>query len=367
MLTLLPPDLDESAKSTGALERKRSVRSGAELLRLAMAYGVCGLSLRGISAWASVSGVAKMSDVAILKRLRKCGDWLNLLITQKLAERMSFPELFCRGRRLRIADASCVNRPGRKGTDWRLHLSFQLGSMLIDDAQLTGAEGGETLRRFAVTEGDVLLGDRIYGERRGIAGVVASGGDVVVRISWQNMPLQNPDGTTFDILEHARALGQTEPGEWAVKTAPCAKKGIVSVSGRLVALRKSQAAAERERRKVRKQYSKKGRTPDKRTFEACDYILVFTTLMPSEASAQEALELYRFRWQIELVFKRLKSILHMDQMAARSDELCRTFLLAKLLAALLVEDLGSRVGAFSPWGYGRPSPCVPREIVRGSS
>lgn len=79
MLTLLPPDLDESAKSTGALERKRSVRSGAELLRLAMAYGVCGLTLRGTSAWASVSGVAKMSDVAILKRLRKCGDWLNLL------------------------------------------------------------------------------------------------------------------------------------------------------------------------------------------------------------------------------------------------------------------------------------------------
>jgi IS4 transposase len=69
------------------------------------------------------------------------------------------------------------------------------------------------------------------------------------------------------------------------------------------------------------------------------------------------LTLYRFRWQIEMAFKRMKSILALDEMAAKDQRLCRTFLLAKLLAALLVEDLARHAGAaFSPGGHGLPAP-----------
>lgn len=364
VLSLMPADLEESAQATGALLRKRVVKSAGDLMRLVLAYSLRGLSLRGVSAWSDGADVAKLSDVAVLKRLRKCGDWLSHIITQKLRKMVEFPE--CEdGLNMRLVDATCVNRPGSKGTDWRVHLCFDLRSMRIEDVQLTGPEGAETLRRFRARPGDILTGDRAYGERKAIAQVKKAGADVLVRISWQNMPLENPDGSTFDILGHARTVEDTKPGDWPVRIRVKTEDGAVSVDGRLVALRKSPEAAERERRKVRKQYSKNGKTPDARTLEACDYILLFTTLPMEKVSATKLLELYRFRWQIELVFKRLKGILKLDEMKACSNELCRTFILGKMLAAILVEELAGGTGVFSPWGYGRPSPVVPQQTLPG--
>src|SRR5437016_2907839 len=87
LLTLLPEDLEQSAKATGALLRKRAVTSAAVLLRLAFAYGYCGLSLRDTALWAGVAGVAELSDVALLNRLRGAARWLGHLLTQQLAQR----------------------------------------------------------------------------------------------------------------------------------------------------------------------------------------------------------------------------------------------------------------------------------------
>ena len=363
VLSLLPVDLEKTAKETGALERRRVVKTAPDLLRLVMAYSLRGLSLRRVSAWSESADVVSLSDVAVLKRLKKCGDWLNLLLSETLKHRVTVPKLGFDRLHLRLVDATCVSRPGSRGTDFRVHLGFDLQRMCIDEVQLTGPEGGETLSRFSVRYGDVMMGDRAYGERKAIAGVVEAGGDVLVRISWQNMPLESDDGSAFDILAHARTVKGAMPGDWPVKITATTKEGPVTVSGRLVVLRKSPQACERERRKVRKRYSKKGRTPDERTVEACDYILLFTTLSAEKLTAADVLALYRFRWQIELAFKRLKGILKLDEMRACNDELCRTFILGKMLAALLAEELINGEGdAFSPWGYGPPSPVAHQSI-----
>ncbi len=70
------------------------------------------------------------------------------------------------------------------------------------------------------------------------------------------------------------------------------------------------------------------------------------------------LQTYRFRWQIELVFKRMKSLLDLDEMTAKAPELCRAFLFGKLILYVLAEQLSRPGAAFSPWGYG-----VPREAA----
>ena len=61
-------DPEASARASGALVRARRVKDGATLLRLALAYGGCGLSLRQTAAWAAAQGVAELSDVAVLGR-----------------------------------------------------------------------------------------------------------------------------------------------------------------------------------------------------------------------------------------------------------------------------------------------------------
>jgi hypothetical protein len=205
--------------------------------------------------------------------------------------------------------------------------------------------------------GDILLGDAGHWQRAGIATVVAAGAEVIVRVNWHNLALTDRTGTPLDLWGLLRGLAPTELGEWEVQTAPCAE-APAPVPGRLIALRKSPQAAEAARRKVRRNASKDGKTPSALALEAAEYVLVFTTLTAARLGATEVLELYRFRWQVELAFKRLKSLLHLDALPAQGDALGYTFLAAKLLGALLIEDLSHRWVAFSPWGYRPPAAGV---------
>lgn len=350
LLTFLPPgeDLERTAKETGALRRKRGVSSAEALLRLALAYGFCGLTLRQTAAWAQVAQVADISDVALLKRLRKAEAWLGVLLGVKLAERAPPPP---RKGNLRVClvDATTISRPGSKGTDWRVHLGFDLATMAIDHAELTNASGGETFKRFALRPGEIAVGDRGYAHRAGLRSLADLGADFLVRLNWQNLPLQQPDGRSFDLLDFLRKLPDVKAKDAVLRVAPT--KDIPPLPARLVAVRKSEAAAEAARNKVLRERAKKGRKVDPRTLESAGYVFVLTSLSGDVLSASEVLELYRFRWQVELAFKRLKSLLHLDELPARDPPLARSFIYSKLLAALLLEDFTDRFLAFSPWGY----------------
>ncbi len=178
-----------------------------------------------------------------------------------------------------------------------------------------------------------------------------------MRLNGQDVPLQDGEGQPFDLLAALRSLKGTQVGDWPVCTAP-GEEGIPALAGRLLALRKSRQATEAARRKIRKEARKKGRVPSARTLELAGYVLLFTTLAREDLPAAAGLELYRFRWQIELAFKRLKSLVGLDELAAQDEAFARTFLLTKLLATLLIEELSHRWVDFSPWGYGSPAAAV---------
>ena len=354
LLTLLPEDLDESAFQSGALVRKREVQSASVLLRLAMAYSVEGRSLRQTAAWARAAGIADMSDVALLKRLKSCPAWLGAVLARMLADRACKLSGRYSGLRVRLLDATTVSRHGSKGTDWRIHVGYDLGAQVIDHVELTDEKGGETFTRHPVHEGELVIGDAGYAHRKGIHRIVSQGGHVMVRLNWQNVPLTDAAGSAVDITATLQKVRTGPAADIPVWTAPDTKAEVPAVAGRLVAIRKTKEAAERARRRVNKQARKKGRKPDARTLLSADYIFVFTTLPPDLMSAEDVLEFYRFRWQIEIAFKRLKGILELDEMAAQDERLCRTFLFTKLIAALLIEQLTRPDVGFSPWGYGRP-------------
>jgi len=349
LLSMLPTkvDLEASARDKGALLRRRVVRSAETLLRLALVY-CCGLSLRQTSCWASLQGLGKLSQVGVMKCLRRSSAWLEFLVVTKLAERAECRQI--QGLRLRLVDATTVSAPGSQGTDWRVHLGFDLGSLSIDAVELTGAEGGESLSRFQIGAREVLIGDRGYAHRRGLWSVRQAGGDFLVRSNWQNLPLQTLDGERFDLLRAARSLSsEGEVGEFAVQTVATRKEP--SMAARMIILRKSDEAAEQAREKIRKEARKKGRAVDPRTLEAAGYIFLLTSLPAAQLKATEVLELYRFRWQVELAFKRLKSLWAFGSVPAKDPDLARTYIYAKLLIAVLAEDLTQEVlRATPPWG-----------------
>lgn len=347
LLSMLPKELDleETARECGALVLPRVIRSAESLLRLVLAYSCCGLSLQQTSFWAAgQEGLGELSKVAVMKRVRQSGPWLSCLLKATLAERAGC--LAQEGIRLRLVDATTVSIPGSQGTDWRVHMGVDLGSLSIDALEVTGPEGGESYSRFKVKEKEVLIGDRGYAHRKGLWSLVQSGAHFLLRLNWQNLPLQSLQGDPFDLFQAFRQANEQEAIEFSVQTAP--KRAIPSMPARLVILRKSPQAAEEARDKLLKEARKKSRQVDARTLEAAAYFFVLTSVPAEDLTAAQVLEMYRFRWQIEMAFKRFKEILPLRRVPVKDPDLARTYLFANLLAVLLTEDLARSFLAFSP-------------------
>jgi len=350
--SFLPPNWRELARTTGALTREREIRDPSTLLLLILLHVGTGLSMRQTAARAERAGLARISDVSLRSRMRNSGEWLLALAEQLFAASPFGGALstVSEGRQIRVVDATNVSEPGSTGTDWRVHYSLRLPSLECDFFEVTGASGGETYTRLPVQPGDVILGDRGYSHRQGVAHVVDGGGDVVVRLNTGAFPLRDTQGAAFDVLGAMRTLPEHEPGEWPVVFDASGR----NYAARLVAIRKSAVAVKQSRDKLVRAARKKQKQVRPETLEAAGYIIVLTTLDPS-TPASAVLEMYRSRWQVELAFKRIKSLLGAGHVPKKDPQSARAWIHGKLLAVLLIEKLGEAARLFSPWGYELPA------------
>jgi hypothetical protein len=356
LLAMLPRgfDLEKTVRESKALVRRRGIASAEALLRLILVYSLCGLSLRATAAWAQAQGVAEVSDVALLKRLRKASSWMGQLLGAKLAERVEGLELQPLSYRLRIVDATTASIPGSQGTNYRVHLGFNLGSFQVDRIEVTGAQGGESYSRLGIQAGDLILGDRGYCHRRGLAAVRQAGADFLVRINWQNLPIEDSQHQRLDLVELLEQVKGSKAVEFEVATVADPSQSLPSMPVRLVVVRKPAEAAEAERRRILREASRKRRTVNPKTLKAAAFFFVLTSVPQSALSAEKVLELYRLRWQIEMAFKRMKGLLHLGDLPVKDPRLAHGYLCAKLLAALMLEDLTRDFLAFSPSGSAGP-------------
>ena len=189
-------DLEATARTSGALVRRREIRSAEALLRLALAYGPGGLSLRTAAAWAGVSGLADLSDTAVMNRLRKAADWLGEIagaLLRGAAAASTALDGPLPGRRLRIADGSMITGPGGK-PKWRLHAAYDPVAGRFTDLGLTDERGAESFGRTTWQAGDVALGDRCYARPPALRQLLAAGADFIVRTGWARLRLLAADG-----------------------------------------------------------------------------------------------------------------------------------------------------------------------------
>jgi hypothetical protein len=183
---------------------------------------------------------------------------------------------------------------------------------------------------------------------------------VCVRLNRQSLPLWDETGRPFGLLQKVKTLKKAgEIAEWRVWV----HAGKQKIAGRLCGIRKSEAAVQQaQRRLMRKQQDGKGKdTPENREY-AC-YVLVFTTLPRDRATVRQVLECYRLRWQIELTFKRLKSIVDLGHVPKKDDQSSRAWLYGKLFVALLSQKLARVGSAISPWGYYLPQQAPDTESM----
>jgi IS4 transposase len=292
---------------------------------------------------AAQAGVADLSDAALVKRFAKASDWLGRLLGEAIGwnEQERLP-----GLQVEVVDATAASRQGAKGTDHRLHVRIDLATNRVVEAELTDATGGETLDRFAIRPGRVVIADAGYAHRGALGRVAERGAYFIVRFAWSNLPLEDEAGQPIDLLAKLKSLPKAEPEEFPVffRTPEGSR-----IAARLVAIRKDKRATAEARARLRKERGKKGRQIDLRTLQFAGFTFLLTNL-PEEISTASVLALYRFRWQVEMKFKVLKSLLDLDHIPARTDEGVRVWVFAKLLIALLVDTLIEQAESFSPWG-----------------
>jgi hypothetical protein len=346
-------DLEATARSRGAFTRAREIKNAKTLLRLALAYGGLGMSLRETCAWAEAGGIVSLSDPSLLDRLCKAAPWLGDILAALIAEQAKVPAGRWAGYRLRALDGTSICQPGADRTTWRLHVGYDLASGQVDQLELTDVHGAENLQRLTYRPGDIVLGDRYYARPRDLRPVMEAGADFIVRTGWNSLRLMQANGEPLDLFAALAAQAEQE-SEMQV----CVHEGITETPPpeplilRLVIRRKEPEQAEAERKRLLKDAKKRGKQPDPRSLEAAKYILLLTSLPADIFPPADILALYRFRWQIELAFKRFKSLAGLDMLPAKKPELARAWIYARLIVAIIAEQIAGQVPESSPSGPG---------------
>ena len=123
LLSFFPPNRKNLARTAGALKGFRKDKSEENCLSVLLMHFGFGFSMRETVVRAKQARLADLSDVALLKRLRKSKDWLYQLCCALFAERgiRSGTES---GPMMRLMDSTLVNERGQTGSSWRIHYSL---------------------------------------------------------------------------------------------------------------------------------------------------------------------------------------------------------------------------------------------------
>jgi len=327
---MLPPDLDAIARETGALRRRRNVPNATALVRMGLAYALTKFSMKDVCVWAGAAEVTTISGPSFFYRLCQCERLFERVLSFVLCQ--GIPQAPTR-RRIRIVDGTVITGPGSAGTDWRLHIMFDPVHGMFRSVEITDAKGAEGYARYEVEPGEIAMGDRCYSTARGIDAVVNREAHVLVRFNPYSMKVCDLKKDRIDVLSYEQRIAAGEIVSWDVliPVPPDTAK-----SGRAWKITKA-------RDWIRARIV--GTRTPKNTV-----VWVLTTVPADEMSDEEALKLYRLRWQIELLFKRLKSQLHIDELPRRNGPTTKIWILCRLLAAALAQRLVCPSGLFSPHG-----------------
>lgn len=357
-------DLEGSARYCGAIVRRRVIRTAGCLMKLVMVYVLTDSSLNMVGLWGTVQGWGSLNKNAVRNRLRQSQKWMGyLIVLVLLAGRVSIPRWA--NKRLVLTDASGVSRPGSKKADWRLHLKFDLGAARIEDVQLTTAQEGETLTRWQFEPDEIWLADRAYGVKRGLGVVLGAMASFVIRIGWQNLPLQDREGLPFPLVTWLK-VQSPDPAASPAQAQVWVETPQGRFPIRLIARAIPPEKADKNRQKLRSEAKRKKRRLDERSLLAAGFVMVVSNLPEANWSAAQIIDLYRFRWQIELVFKRLKGLLAFDHLRVTQDpQLAQLFLLTKILVALLLSEFQWRLALQDTNLFGDPDhPLSPWRLTQ---
>lgn len=343
LIGILPEGTDHACWETKAMSRHFGIQDPYTLLKLCLLYGY-DQSLIEVSAYAKAADICEISDVGFMKRFSRCKDWFKWIIENlKPCEVSNYqkPEQLA-GCRVLALDATDVISGGKQRLKWHLHYALDLFSLSCGEFKLTTEGTGEKLTNFDFKEKDLVMGDRAYATLTGIEHCKKYNANFILRMKNKAFTLYNKDSEILDLAELLKGVGNSACDIFVYY------KGTDKVLHplRICAVKKSLQAQKKTEKKLFQKQSRKQKTYSEDTHFVSKYFFVITSLDDS-FSAEQILELYRLRWQVEMLFKRYKTILQMGNMPTKNHNSGEAWLNCKMLIALIIEKLMS-TGDFSP-------------------
>jgi IS4 transposase len=317
--TKLPADLEGQARVHKAWRRKRGVSSVSDLLRALLVYACCQYSLRELGMWAVLKGIGSLSERAWRKRLEQSQDWIAWLLTELLGIHQRPAWLPPGVGRVRIVDATRWKTPAGTGDDVRLHQSYDLATGQMDQVQLTDRHQAESLSHFTLREADLMVTDAGYPVPSSVEATQQNKSQLLQRTTASHLHIENEHGQTIVLKEEVR--GQRADSLKEIQGWVRLPKSGEQAQIRLLCYRLPDEQAKKARdRKAAKLRKKHGRTYNRELVWWASWVLLVTTTDQVVWSGQDLIYLYRARWQIELLFKRIKQCLHLHQLVLKDWE-----------------------------------------------
>ena len=343
LIKLLPEGYQQACYETKAIERKRTVQTPEELLVMCLYY-IYGSSLMETSQLAKMNGTGKMSDVAFMKRFTKSNGWFQW-ITKNIK-----PGDMCHYQKPGIlqeynvtaTDASDVYTKGAVKQAWHLHYALDLFSLNCQQYKITDEKTGETLKNFKIRKNDLILADRAYATITGMEYCLENDGDFILRIRNKAFHLYHAQGRQVLLTDWLEILdGGASCAMFYYRDSQKNYKPV-----RICALPKTEEEIKKEEKRLKRKESRKQIKISDDTKFSHRYMFVATSL-PETFTAEDILSIYRLRWQVEMVFKRYKSILGAGSVPVKTKEATEAWINGKMMLALLIEKFIGSVD-FSP-------------------
>jgi len=272
------------------------------------------------------------------KKIVKCTSWLTELLDEALPKFPILEKPTFQNREIKIIDGSMVVQEGTKGKkggkSLRIHTCHSLTKSSTGNIKLTDERTSESVKVLPINPGDIILGDAGFGKGTAIEYVVSKKADALFRATPNHMKLTK-DKKGKKKIDMAGKLSKAKKDvldfTCYIHTANGKYQKIRVIASRLPEEKAILAVKRKKRSASKKQSSIKAST-----LIFAKWVILITTL-GKEYSAMELLELYRARWQVELLFKRFKQSFKISRLPAASLEHSEVLVLLWLIMWALTE------------------------------
>ena len=188
---------------------------------------------------------------------------------------------------------------------------------------------GSSRQQARYGQGSLRIIDLGYFDLAVFGLVIAAGEHFLSRLHFGTSVLHG-DGTSIDLLWWLAR----QPGQFVDQWMVLGQKQKLAC--RLIAWRLPLEQANRRRQKLyREVMSKRGRPPCAERLAWCDWTILVTSVPQEQLTSEEAVVMYRARWQIELLFKRWKSQGLVAALSGSTESRQMVRVWSRLLAALV--------------------------------